>query len=200
MSIEYEIIPCESSFITAVFEKGDFQVRDEMISNCFDRITRFYSDIFTEFVLLLFITVEDSKVNQYYGIWRILKEKFKIELPKGAYSECSRIKDGDRIYICKIQASIENIHAALEVVKELRNSILVFGDSSEESWNLDHILTISEKLHSTDPCSWIPLINYLSRNGRIGMRVFGEFDDIENGFIVYEPLPFYQKYGDWNSR
>lgn len=197
MSIEYEIIPCENSFITAVFEKGDFRSRDQMISNCFERIMRLYSDYFKEFVLLLFITVEDSKVNQYYGIWRILKEKFKMELPKGTHSESSRIKDGDRIYVCKIQASIEDIHVALEVIKELRNSILVFGDSFD---NLDHILTISEKLHSTDPSSWMPLVKYLSENGLIGMRVFGEFDDIENGFIVYEPLPFYQKYGDWNSR
>lgn len=197
MSIEYEIIPSENSFITAIFEKGDFRGRDEMISNCFEIITRFYSGFFKEFVLLLFITIEDSKVNQYYGVWRILKEKFKIELPHGAHSESSRIKGSDRVYVCKIQTPIENIHVALEVIKELRNSIIVFGDSFD---NLDHILTITEKLHSSDPRSWIPLVNDLSENGLIGIRVFGAFDDIENGFIVYEPLPFYQKYGNWNSR
>lgn len=199
MTIEYSEESHQHYILTEIFEKGDFRNRDQAFFHCFEIIAQFYSTIFDKFNLVLFkIVIPDTKINRFYGVWRIIKEKFKLDLPDGIRSESFMMKEGELIYTCKIEMPVQNIRLALAVLAQFRYSFLVFGDCSAE--NLDNLLSITENLNEPYPQLWTSLINYLADKELIWATVFGVCDDVENGLAIYEPLPFAKKYPAWRLR
>ncbi len=70
--------------------------------------------------------------------------------------------------------------------------------SNDLSW--DELFKRTEDLNDSDPISWLSLAVQITQKDLIGVRLFGMFDDLENGVTVYEPAEFAQAHGDWSSR
>jgi hypothetical protein len=146
------------------------------------------------------VQVEDTKVNRHLGIWSILEKQFKISILNGKRSETLEAESGKLVFTCGIEIPISSIDLTVHVLSRFRNSVLIFGDYHVSSEILDTILNKSKHLQDSDPNSWLPLASYLISQDLSGVRLFGLFDDIENGVVVYEPLTVYNASGDWKSR
>lgn len=115
-------------------------------------------------------------------------------------SEHFKVKDGDLFYICKIDIHGKAIPSVINVLNKHRASLLVYGNlqMGDPSWEV--LFQSTERLSDSDALSWSPLAIQIAKRDLVGVRLFGMFDDIDNGVIVYEPVKFHQTHGDWGSR
>jgi hypothetical protein len=212
MVIKFETVPAQNDSgvgsnsselmtTTHIYERGDYRNRDAVLVKCFEAATRFYAHHFQSATLILLnVKLEDTKMNRYLGVWKVLEKQFKLKIPDGKRSEEMTLKNGNLNFVCKVEVAVEQFAAALQVLIKFRNSMLVFGDSLESNKFLDQAFETIENIDASNPHSWISLATYLTKQNLIALRCFGMFDDVENGVIVYEPHTFFKVNGDWKKR
>ncbi len=184
-----------------VFERVDPKKREDAFKDCLKKVSSFLSKKVSCVNLVLFnIKVIDTKVNRHLGVWNILEKKFKLTLPEGARSECYQEKDGHLLFTCRINVSFNDIDKTIGPLDRHRSSILILGDTNNIDSLQDDFFKYTEHLEGSDTLSWLPLVTQIAKKGFIGVRVFGMFDDLDNGVLVYEPLKLAKYYGDWCSR
>lgn len=197
MTIEVETLFQEKTILTEIFEKNPS--REYALKNCFEKVIQFYSKHFDHcHLLLLNVTIPNTRVHRYKGIWRLLNEEYEFTLPVGIQSDRSIEKDGELIYACKIETSFDQMDHCFEVLDQYRKSLLIFGKFSNETFN--QVLEKAKDIDYSNVNTWKNLIEFISKKDLIGIRLYNEHHTLENGVFVYEPVSFFEKHGKWDSR
>lgn len=198
---DYADVKGDDPAISFIYEKGDYRNRQIVLSSCFELVEKFYARHFSSADLVLCnVKIEDNRITRYLGVWKILEKQFNSDFPDGKRSQIVKAKDGYLIFICKIEVSLKNLEAVRVVLDKWRNSALLYGDSAKDIEHWDGLFDVFENLQHYNPHTWHSFAAHLAARNIVGVRLFGLFDDDENGVITYEPASFFAANGEWSSR